>query len=117
MNEEPKAPQARIEPEFRNGSLTAISVIVGFSLSFLSRWAGTPGKWHAADLFAVGLIVAGSAAQIWALGAMLFVSSMVLANYQRAIRTFLVGLALVAAGVAIALVGEITGFARNILGG
>ena len=59
----------------------------------------------------------GSAAQICALGAMLFVSSMVLATYERAIRIFLVGLALVAVGVAIALLGEITGFAQNILGG
>jgi hypothetical protein len=115
----PKAPAApeRITPEFRNGSLTAISVIVGFSLSFLSRWAGTPGKWHNADLFAVALIVLGSAAQIWSLGAMLFVSSMVMANYQRAIRIFLVGLALVAVGVAVALLGEIFGTGQGILGG
>ena len=94
MSDAPKPPDApaRISPEFRNGSLTAISVIVGFSLSFLSRWAGTPGKWHNADLFAVALIVIGSAAQIWSLGAMLFVSSMLAANYDRAIRIFLVGL-------------------------
>ena len=45
MTDQPKVPE-RIEPEFRNGSLTAISVIVGFSLSFLSRWAGTRGsRW------------------------------------------------------------------------
>ena len=31
-------------------------MIVGFSLSFLSRWAGTPGKWHNAGLFAVALL-------------------------------------------------------------
>jgi len=114
----PDKSQTRISPEFRNGSLTAISVIVGFSLSFLSRWAGTPGKWHAGDLFAVALIVAGSAAQIWSLGAMLFVSSMVAANYERAIRIFLIGLALVAVGVAVALLGEIFGMGQGaILGG
>jgi hypothetical protein len=107
----------RIGDEFRNGSLTAISVIVGFSLSFLSRWAGTPGKWHTGDLFAVALIVAGSALQIWSLGAMLFVSSLVLTNYARAIRIFLIGLGLVAIGVAVALLGEITGFGQGILGG
>ena len=120
MNDAPKPPGTpeRITPEFRNGSLTAISVIVGFSLSFLSRWAGTPGKWHNADLFAVALIVLGSAAQIWSLGAMLFVSSLVVANYQRAIRIFLIGLALVAVGVAVALLGEITGRGQGaILGG
>ena len=110
------APAPKIDAEFRNGSLTAISVIVGFSLSFLSRWAGTPGKWHAGDLFAVALIVGGSAAQIYALGALLFVSSMVRANYERAIKIFLIGLALVAVGVAWAIVGEITGAGQGILG-
>ena len=121
MNDAPKTPAAsaqHISPEFRNGSLTAISVIVGFSLAFLSRWAGTPGKWHNADLFAVMLIVIGSAAQIWSLGAMLFISSMLIANYERAIKIFLVGLALVAIGVAVALLGEIAGLGQGaILGG
>jgi hypothetical protein len=119
MGDETKPEETpRISPEFRNGSLTAVSVIVGFSLSFLSRWAGTPGKWHVADLVAVVLIVAGSAAQIVSLGAMLFVSSMLLANYERAIRIFLVGLTLVAFGVAIALLAEITGLGQGaILGG
>jgi hypothetical protein len=117
MQDQTRPDAPRISPEFRNGSLTAISVIVGFSLSFLSRWAGTPGKWHTVDFVAVVLIVAGSAAQIWSLGAMLFVSSMVTANYERAIRIFLVGLALVAVGVAAALVGEISGWGQGILGG
>ena len=95
----------------------AISVIVGFSLSFLSRWAGTPGRWHALDLLAVLLIVAGSALQIWSLGSMLFLSSMVVANYERAFRIFLVGLGIVAVGIAIAMFGEILGFGQYILGG
>src|SRR5262245_45421800 len=90
---------ATISPEFRNGSLTAISVLVGFSLSFLSRWAGTPGKWHTADLIAVILIVIGSGLQIWALASMLFISSLGAQNYARAIRIFLTGLAIVALGV------------------
>ena len=108
----------RIAPEFRNGSLTAISVLVGFSLSFLARWAGTPGKWHALDLIAVVLIVAGSALQIVALGSMLFLSSMVVANYERAVRIFLVGLAIVAVGVVMAIFGEILGFGQqSVVGG
>jgi hypothetical protein len=114
---QPDRTPARIDSEFRNGSLTAISVIVGFSLSFLSRWAGTPGKWHSADLVAVALIVAGSALQIWSLGAMLFVSSMEIGNYRRAILIFLTGLGLVAVGVAVALLSEITGLGQGILGG
>ncbi|MEJ0077228.1 MAG: hypothetical protein WDO17_17680 [Alphaproteobacteria bacterium] len=113
----PPDPPERITELFRNGSLTAMSVIVGFSLSFLSRWAGSPGKWHTADLFAVALIVLGCAAQIWSLGAMLFLSAMLTANYRRAIRMFLVGLGLVAVGVAVALLSEIFGIGQGILGG
>ena len=48
---------------------------------------------------------------------MLFVSSMLAANYNQAIRIFLVGVALVAVGVAVALLGEITGLGQGILGG
>ena len=48
---------------------------------------------------------------------MLFVSSMLMANYNQAIRIFLVGLALVAVGVAVALLGEIIGTGQGILGG
>ena len=109
---------ARIEAEFRNGSLTAISVIVGFSLSFLARWAATPGKWHVLDLIAVVLIVVGSVLQIFALGSLLFLSSMVVANYERAVRIFLVGLAIVAVGVVMAIFGEILGFGQqSVVGG
>jgi hypothetical protein len=108
---------ASIHPLFRNGSLTAISVLVGFSLSFLSHWAGTPGKWHVADLIAVTLIVIGIGLQIWALASMLFVSSLIAAKYTRAIRLFLVGLAIVALGIAAAIVADIAGLGPSILGG
>ena len=108
MNDPTARDRPRLAPEFRNGSLTAISVLVGFSLSFLARWAGTPGHWQALDLIAVALIVVGSALQIFALGSMLFLSSMVVANYERAVRIFLVGLGIVAVGVALAILGEIS---------
>ena len=83
------APQpASIHHLFRNGSITAVSVLAGFSLSFLSRWAGTPGEWHAADLIAVTLIVIGIGLQIWVLSSMLFTSSLIAEKHMRAIRLF-----------------------------
>ena len=48
-----------IDATFRNGSLTAISVVVGFSLSFLNRWAAVPGPWQPSDLGAITAIVLG----------------------------------------------------------
>jgi hypothetical protein len=118
----PTAEHREPEPEsihllFRNGSLTAISVLVGFSLSFLSHWAGAPGQWHLADLIAVTLIVIGIGLQIWALSSMLLVSSLIAEKYMRAVRLFLAGLAIVALGIAAAILADIAGLGPSILGG
>lgn len=115
--EPPEVRPATIEATFRSGSLTAISVVVGFSLSFLSRWAGLPGQWQTGDLVAVAAIVLGIAFQIKALGDLLTVNSLVLVNYNRAVRVFLAGLGLVAVGVAMAIFGDLTGYGQHILGG
>ena len=84
----PSKPET-IEATFRNGSLTAISVVVGFSLTFLIRWAGLPGVWERSDLFAVAAITLGCLSQILALGDMLRVGSLLLANYNRDVAIFL----------------------------
>lgn len=111
----PAAPST-IEATFRNGSLTAMSVLVGFSLSFLNRWAALPGTWQAIDLVAVGLIAAGIVLQTKALADMLLVSSLVLARYKGAVRVFLVGLVLVGVGMVFAIAGDILGVGQRILG-
>jgi hypothetical protein len=112
----PGARQEFIDPEFRSGSLTAISVVVGFSLSFLSLWAGLGGRWQTVDLVAVSAIVLGIAFQIKALADLLSVGSLVLANYNRGRKIFLIGLALVALGVVCAIFGDVTGYGPHILG-
>ena len=107
----------KIEATFRNGSLTAISVVLGFSLSFLNRWAGLPGAWNRVDLTAVAAISIGIVFQIVAVALMLPVRSLVLRRYNRAIRVFLVGLVFVAVGVAIAITGDVAGLGQNVLRG
>ena len=86
---------------------------MGFSLSFLSLWAGLGGRWQAFDLVAVLAILLGTAVQIKALADLLSVGSLVLANYNRSRKIFLIGLAL---GVAFAIFGDITGYDLHILG-
>jgi hypothetical protein len=109
--------RARIDATFRNGSLTAIGVVVGFSLGFLSRWAGIPGEWSGTDLIAVGAITVGIGLQIKALADMLSPASLVLTRYRRAIRFFLAGLILVAAGVLAAIFADVLGYGANVLRG
>ena len=64
----------RVDSTFRNGSITAIGVVVGFSLGFLSRWAALPGEWMPSDLTSVALITLGLALQVKALADLLHVS-------------------------------------------
>ena len=104
-----------IDATFRNGTLTAISVVLGFSLSFLNRWAGLPGRWDRGDLVAVAAISAGIVLQIAAVASMLPVKSLALQRYGRSVRLFLAGLALVALGVAIAITADILGFGQNVV--
>jgi len=106
-----------IDSTFRNGSLTAIGVVVGFSLGFLSRWASTPGQWGHADLVAVAAITLGIACQIKALADMLSRNSLSAVRYDRSVRVFMAGLILVAAGVVIAIFAEVLGFGGGVLPG
>ena len=96
---------------FRNGSLTAISVVVGFSLSFLTRWAGLPGPWLTADLVALVAIIG-----YLALASLLSTRSLLLRNHNRAVRLFLIGLASVASGVVFVIVGDLVGYGKRLLG-
>ena len=91
--DEAREPPARIDAAFRNGSLTAISVVLGFSLSFLNRWAALPGPWLGTALAAVAGIAVGIVAQVIAVASLLSTRSLGLAYYHRAVVTFLVGLA------------------------
>jgi hypothetical protein len=106
-----------IDSTFRNGSLAVIGVVAAFSLGFLSRWAGLPGDWTSSDIVAVLAITAGIALQIKALADMLSIASLVLANYNRAIRLFKAGLILVAIGVVTAIFADVLGLGGTVLRG
>ncbi|SCY46400.1 hypothetical protein [Microvirga guangxiensis] len=114
---EPDAERATIDSTFRNGSLTAIGVVVGFSLGFLSRWAGLPGDWAPSDLVAVFAITLGIGLQIKALADLLSIQSLQLVRYNRAVRIFIIGLILVSCGVASALFADLLGFGGIALKG
>jgi len=111
------APPLEIEAIFRSGSLTAISVMLGFSLGFLSRWGGLPGEWAKSDVFAVIAITLGIILQIKALIDLLSVKSLILVRYERAIRIFVTGLILVALGVTAAIFAELIGYGGIALQG
>ena len=111
-----RAEEKTIDATFRSGSLTAISVVVGFSLSFLTRWAALPGPWLTDDFVALLAIILGIVLQIIALASLLSIRSLLLRNYNRAVRLFLTGLASVASGVALVIAGDLVGHGKRLLG-
>jgi len=61
---DPQTPEPdRIEAVFRNGSITVVGVIVGFSLTFLTAWASNPLPWSLYDLYGIVPLVAGTGMQ------------------------------------------------------
>ena len=113
--QEAPEPPAVIDATFRNGSLTVIGVLTAFSLGFLTRWGGAPGTWSASDYAAVAAIALGIALEVVALACLLSTRSLVLAYYNRVVRVFVVGLALLAVGVLVALGADIVGLGQRIL--
>jgi hypothetical protein len=109
--------QQRVDSTFRNGSITAIGVVVGFSLGFLSRWAALPGEWTHSDLASVTLITLGLALQVKSLADMLLVSSLQLKRYNRSVRFFLTGLIFVGLGVVLAIFADLMGLGGIVLQG
>jgi hypothetical protein len=92
-----------IESVFRNGTLTVIAVLIGFSLNFLNNWASNPMPWNNYDLFALAPLMIGIVLQMKALIDMLAVKSLHVANYNAAKNLFLAGILLVSLGVGVAI--------------
>ncbi len=57
-------PEEKIDATFRNGSLTAAGIILGFSLTFISRWVSNPNDWSRIDILPMLLLTTGIALQV-----------------------------------------------------
>ena len=92
-----------IESTFRNGSITAIGIILAFSLGFVTQWAANPVPWRLVDILAVAPLVLGLLVQMKAMAELLDVNSLRVENYNRARRHFLFGFSATSLGVGVAL--------------
>jgi len=101
------SPHKRISDDFRNGSITAVGVITGFALTFLTGWAASPVAWTMTDLIVLAPLLVGTVCQIRALAMLLHPDSLILSHYRRATRYFLVGVILTALGLGVALTADI----------
>ncbi|MGO6671282.1 hypothetical protein AB9E19_09760 [Rhizobium leguminosarum] len=105
-------PDEKIDATFRNGSLTAAGIILGFSLNFISVWVSNPNDWGRIDILPMLFLTVGIAVQLKVFADLLARDSLFAAKYDRSRRLFLIGLGIVAAGMGIALVNDILGLGR-----
>jgi hypothetical protein len=95
---------SRIDPAFRGGSLTAVSIILGFSLGFTAQWATDDSPWSVSDYVAAAGLAIGILLQIKAMADLLELNSLELPVYRRAKNCFLAGLLVTAFGIAMVIV-------------
>jgi hypothetical protein len=102
-------PNEKIDATFRNGSLTATGIILGFSLNFISLWVSNPNDWSRIDLLPMSFLTVGIVIQVKVFADLLARDSLLAVKYDRSRRLFLIGLSIVAAGMGIALMNDILG--------
>jgi len=107
--------EKRIDATFRNGSVTAIGIMVGFSLGFLSQWASNPIAWSKVDILSALPIIFGIILQVKAFTNLLSIESLRLPHYQRSRNIFVAGLSFVAAGIGAAIMIDILGLGPRTL--
>ncbi|MCX5519399.1 hypothetical protein OSH10_13240 [Kaistia defluvii] len=94
----------RIDPVFRGGSMTAVCIILGFSLGFTAQWATDESPWNRWDYVAAFALAVGILLQIRALADLLGVNSLELPVYIRAKNRFLAGLLVTALSITLVII-------------
>ena len=110
----PVAPPRRPPPQgYRQGLITAITVLLGFSLSFLRFWGfEAPGEWTIRSVTAAGTIVLAIAMQMYALTRSLRVADDDEAEFARTARWLLASALVLLIGLALGLLID-----AGVLGG
>jgi 4-amino-4-deoxy-L-arabinose transferase-like glycosyltransferase len=101
----PGALPAALPPGYREGFLTAITVLLGFSLAFVRFWGfEIPGPWTVFDVLSALIVGIGTAIQLFALFRSLKLADDRPAHYRVTVRYFLAGVLLVLVGIFVAIV-------------
>ncbi|KAI3593556.1 hypothetical protein D9X30_1283 [Cupriavidus sp. U2] len=101
----PPAPLPPTVPSgFRQGIITAITVLLGFSLAFWRFWGfESPGYWSRGSLAAAACLILAVALQILALFRALRVEDDSIPEYRRTVRWFIASALALLAGLTIAM--------------
>lgn len=102
----PAPPKAQVVPSgFRQGIITAITVLLGFSLAFWRFWGlESPGGWSLLSVFAAAALLGAVALQIVALFRALRIEDDEVAEYRQTVRWFIGSAIALLVGLAAAMI-------------
>jgi hypothetical protein len=94
-----------LPPGYREGAITAITVIIGFSLSFVRYWAfEAPGDWTARSVFALVVLIVPILVQIYTLYRAMLVADDDEATYKKTVVWFIGSVCAMLVSVSVAAV-------------
>jgi hypothetical protein len=100
-----KTAQHSVPQAYRQGLVTAITVFLGFSLSFMRFWSfENPGDWSWQGILSAGILAAGIGVQPLALYRSLDLRDDEEVRYKATVRYFFWGITIVVVGVVVAIV-------------
>jgi hypothetical protein len=95
---EQEQPSEGISDTQRNGSITGIGIVLGFSLAFIAQWSFLPGSWQIPQFVALLVAIAGVFLQLFALIKVLFLRPLSLLLHNKMVKTFVWGVCFVLLG-------------------
>jgi len=97
--------QQSIPQGYRAGIITAITVLLGFSLAFLRFWGfEAPGKWTPRSLISTGILVLAVALQIFVLFRSLRLEDDEVGEYRKTVAWFIASAVALLVGLLFAVV-------------
>jgi hypothetical protein len=90
--------RSHVYPVERNGSITALGILVGFSLTVFSSWIERPEDWNLIHVMPLALYVAGVGMQLWALHDQLRLPPGTLEQHRRTVGIAAIGIAMMVVG-------------------
>jgi hypothetical protein len=109
-DEQPSPPVHRPAPEsvsngYRTGIITAITVLLGFSLAFFRFWGfEAPGKWSVRSVVSTGAVIVAVLLQVIALFRALRLEDDDPAEYRKTVRWFIASAVALVLGLLFAFV-------------
>ena len=98
----PDEPQ--MSPISRSALVTAIGILLGFTLAFFERWNSAPGEWERHHILPLAGLILGGALMVISLYRALVPHDQSVRRYENTVRLFVAGIILVLVGFILAIV-------------